>query len=64
MVPYRPACPIRQLALMSTNVQLEDSGRPSRIVHRLFLLVVPIMTVNQVVELRSGLNDQSRRLHV
>ena len=57
---------IDQLALYisffpEVNVPLADNGRPSRIVHKLSLLVVLIEFGDRVAELGSGLNDRNRR---
>jgi hypothetical protein len=62
--PVSTSLPYTSVATDLSDVQLVDSEQPSRIARRLFLLVVPIKTVDQVVELEFGLNDQSRRLHV
>jgi hypothetical protein len=62
--PVSTNLPFKSATSPSEDVQLVDSGLPSRIVHRLFLLVILIEFGDQVVERASGLNDRNRKLHV
>jgi hypothetical protein len=62
--PVSTSLPFTSACSRGADLQLVDSGLPSRIVHRLFLLVILIEFGDQVVERASGLNDRNRKLHV
>jgi hypothetical protein len=62
--PVSTSLPFTSACSRGADLQLVDSGLPSRIVHRLFLLVILIEFGDQVAELGFGLSDRNRRLHV
>jgi hypothetical protein len=62
--PVSTNLPFASATSSCVDVQLANNGPPSRIVHRLFLLVIPIEFGDQVAELGFGLNDRNRRLRV
>jgi len=62
--PVSTSLPFESASAPCVDVQLASSVPPSRIVHRLFLLVAPTVFGVRVAELGSELNDRNRRLHV
>jgi hypothetical protein len=59
--PVSTSLPWTSVGFGVLDLQIVNSGRPSRIVHRLFLPVILIKSADPAVERGSELNDQNRK---